>query len=109
MAQPVVIDTDELNAYKAGVVSDTQRRVRSSITVRNLDPALSERLRLRGARHSHSMKAEVRTILQTSLADPVTVPRPTPYDRSRARAEVAGGLDVALPSRQRDREPPPLD
>ena len=39
----------------------------SSLTVRNLDPALKERLRVRAAEHGHSMEAEVRRILQNAL------------------------------------------
>ena len=39
----------------------------SSITIRNLDPAVKERLRVRAAQHGHSMEAEARNILQTKL------------------------------------------
>jgi plasmid stability protein len=42
----------------------------SSITIRNLDPAIKERLRIRAAEHGHSMEAEVRRILQTALTNP---------------------------------------
>ena len=40
----------------------------ASITIRNLDPALKERLRVRAAQHGQSMEAEARVILQTALA-----------------------------------------
>ena len=33
----------------------------SSITIRNLDPAVKERLRVRAAQHGHSMEAEAVT------------------------------------------------
>lgn len=39
----------------------------ASITIRNLDPALKERLRVRAAQHGQSMEAEARVILQTAL------------------------------------------
>ena len=39
----------------------------ASITIRNLDPALKERLRIRAAQHGQSMEAEARRILQTAL------------------------------------------
>ncbi|WP_428492625.1 FitA-like ribbon-helix-helix domain-containing protein [Rhodopila sp.] len=42
----------------------------SSITVRNLDPAIKKRLRRRAAEHGHAMEAEVRRILQTTLTGP---------------------------------------
>jgi antitoxin FitA len=35
----------------------------SSVTIRNLDPAIKERLRVRVAQHGHSMEAEARHIL----------------------------------------------
>ena len=41
----------------------------SSITIRNLDPAIKERLRVRAAEHGHSMEAEARRILQTALTE----------------------------------------
>ena len=39
----------------------------SSITIRKLDPALKERLRVRAAEHGHSMEAEARDILNGAL------------------------------------------
>ncbi len=42
----------------------------SSITVRKLDPALKERLRVRAAERGHSMEAEVRRILREALTGP---------------------------------------
>jgi plasmid stability protein len=41
-----------------------------SIAIRNLDPALKERFRIRAAENGHSMEAEVRNILQTTLKGP---------------------------------------
>ena len=40
----------------------------SSITIRKLDPAVKERLRVRAARHGRSMEAEARRILQSALS-----------------------------------------
>ncbi len=40
----------------------------SSITIRNLDPALKEKLRVRAAEHGHSMEAESRDILRMALS-----------------------------------------
>jgi len=46
----------------------------SSITIRNLDPAIKERLRIQAAEHGHSMETEVRHILQTTLKGPARAP-----------------------------------
>ena len=79
----------------------------SSITIRNLDPAVKERLRVRAAQHGHSMEAEVRQILQTTLTEAERPPVRNIYERIRARFEPLGGADdIALPPRLPDREPP---
>ena len=69
---------------------------------------LKERLRVRAAEHGHSMEAEVRRILQTSLKEPERPPGRNLYERIRARFELIGGADdLELPPRLADREPPP--
>jgi plasmid stability protein len=81
----------------------------ASITIRNLEPALKERLRVRAAQHGRSMEAEARRILQTALVPPIATPSRHLYDRVRARFVPLGGLDLALPARAPAREPPPFD
>jgi plasmid stability protein len=56
----------------------------SSITIRNLDPAVKERLRIRAAQHGHSMEAEARSILQSTLKEPERLPARNLYERIRA-------------------------
>jgi antitoxin FitA len=77
----------------------------SSITIRNLDPSLKERLRIRAAEHGHSMEAEARRILQTALATS-RPPSRNLYERIRARFAPLGGVDLDLPPREAAREPP---
>ncbi len=74
------------------------------ITIRNLDPALKERLRVRAAQHGQSMEAEARRILQTALAPQQASPVRHLYDRVRARFAPLGGVE--LPPREPVREPP---
>ena len=86
----------------------------SSITIRKLDPALKERLRIRAAEHGHSMEAEARDILNGALGLSRTpIPgEPTGADllaRIRARFEPLGFVDLELPPRGGDREPPSFD
>ena len=82
----------------------------SSITIRNLDRAVKERLRIRAAQNGHSMEAEVRSILQVALQEPERVPSLNLYERIRARFEPLGGADaIELPARLPDREPPTFD
>jgi plasmid stability protein len=81
----------------------------SSITVRNLDPALKERLRIRAAEHGHSMEAEARRILQTALKGQARKPASNLYERIRARVDPLGGIDLELPPREPTRDPPRFD
>ncbi len=82
----------------------------SSITIRNLDAGIKDRLRIRAAEHGHSMEAEVRTILQNTLRPTARQPARNLYDRIRARFEPLDGADdLVLPPRATDREPPRFD
>jgi antitoxin FitA len=82
----------------------------SSITIRNLDPAVKERLRVRAAEHGHSMEAEARRILQMALKGPVRPPAANLYERIRARFEPLGFADdLVIPPREPGRDPPQFD
>lgn len=70
----------------------------ASITIRDLDAAVKERLRVRAAMNGRSMEAEARSIIETAVA--------TPYSGMnigqafRKLGEELGGLDdVPWPSR----------
>jgi plasmid stability protein len=80
-------------------------RSMDSITIRNLEPGLKERLRVRAARHGHSMEAEARRILATALRSSDRKAASL-YERIRARVEPVGGIDLDLPPRSASREPP---
>lgn len=82
----------------------------ATLTIRNLDPVIKERLRVRAAEHGHSMEAEARRILQTTLQQPDRPPERNLYDRIHARFEPFGGVDdLELPPRELVREPPRFD
>jgi antitoxin FitA len=63
----------------------------SSITIRNLDPAIKERLRVRAAEHGPSIEAEARRILQAALSGPGRPPAHNLYERIHARFAPLGG------------------
>ncbi len=78
----------------------------SSITIRKLNPALKERLRVRAAERGHSMEAEVRRILREALTGAGRATDKNLYERIRARFEPLGGVELELPAREPAREPP---
>jgi plasmid stability protein len=80
----------------------------ATLTIRNLDGALKERLRVRAAQHGHSMEAEVRDILQDTLNKPER-PAVNLYQRIRSRFAPLGGVDLELPPREPAPEPPRFD
>jgi plasmid stability protein len=88
---------------------DEQGIPTTTLTIRNVDAALKERLRVRAARHGHSMEAELRDILQETLKEPVPPAEPHLYDLIRARFAALGGVDLELPARELVGEPPRFD
>jgi plasmid stability protein len=81
----------------------------SSITIRNLDSAIKERLRVRAAEHGHSMEAEARRILQATLMGASRSPGRGLYKRIHDRFAALGGVDLELPPREAAREPPSFE
>ena len=70
----------------------------STLTIRNLEPAIKDKLRLAAAAHGRSMEEEVRTILRNALTQPGS--SGGLGSRIHARfAALGGAADVALPPR----------
>ena len=65
----------------------------TSLTIRNVHPMLKERLRVRAAHNGRSMEAELRQILNDTLADPA--PRETNLAEAiRRRFAPLGGVEL---------------
>ncbi|HIJ81458.1 MAG TPA: Arc family DNA-binding protein [Desulfuromonadales bacterium] len=76
----------------------------ASITIRNLDNSLKEKLRLRAAHHGCSMESEVRMILSQSLNMPGgTINLAGAIHK---RFVIYGIKNLPIPSRQPVRNPP---
>lgn len=75
-----------------------------SITIRNLDDDIKQRLRVRAAEHGRSMEEEARDILRRVVGEGAP-----PRDLAaaiRSRVAAFGGVELELPSREPMREPP---
>lgn len=79
----------------------------ASLTIRKLDPAVKERLRIRAAQRGHSMEEEARRILSESCN-----PAPPPENLADIASRLFGkenGVELELPPRSPGREPPSFD
>ena len=81
----------------------------ATLTIRNVDTAVKERLRLRAARHGRSMEAEARIILSEAVAGDRDQPEPNLAEAIRRRFAPLGGVDLELPPREFVDEPPSFD
>lgn len=69
----------------------------AALSIRDLDDAVKEKLRLRAARNGRSMEAEIRAILTTAVTDDAS---PTDlFSALTGRFAQLGGVDVELPAR----------
>jgi plasmid stability protein len=77
----------------------------ATLTIRDLDPSVKERLRIRAAQNGRSMEEEARAILKAA-----TVKERHPErglgTRIRQRFAKYGGVELAIPPREPGREPP---
>jgi plasmid stability protein len=80
----------------------------TTLTIRNVDGALKERLRVRAARNGRSMEAELRQILSDTLA-PESSRGLNLAEAIRRRFAPLGGVDLDPHPRVPVGEPPEFD
>ncbi len=69
----------------------------TTLTVRNIDPVIKDKLRMAAAAHGRSMEEEVRAILRNALAQPIA--SGGLGSRIHARFVALGGVELNLPKR----------
>ena len=79
----------------------------AALTIRNLDDAIKQSLRIRAAQHGVSMEEEARRILREALVR-VSQPQPLGQRLKQRFAEVADAA-LELPPRRLPRTPPNWD
>jgi plasmid stability protein len=77
----------------------------ASITIRRLEDATKERLRIRASRHGRSMEEEARAILKVALTGKDATGRNL-AESIRRRLAPLGGVELANLPRERMRRPP---
>jgi antitoxin FitA len=85
--------------------SDTRYPAMASITIRNLEDDIKQRLRVRAAARGRSMEEEARDILRRAIG--ADLPRDLAA-AIRARVAPAARVDLGLPAREPMRRPPQL-
>lgn len=78
----------------------------ATLTIRNLDDAIKERLRVRAALRGRSMEEEARDILRKAVGG---VTGPGLWKRSRILFGGDKGVELEIPPRVEDRSPPTFD
>jgi plasmid stability protein len=76
----------------------------ASITIRNLDDDIKQRLRVRAAEHGRSMEEEAREILRRVMGE--SAPPRNLAAAIRSRLAASDRVDLELPAREPMREPP---
>ena len=77
----------------------------ASMTIRNIDDRLKQRLRVRAATHGRSMEDEARDILKMVLAQQEAAPGNL-ASTIRARLQPLGGVELEVPAREPIRDAP---
>ena len=81
----------------------------ATLTIRNVDAGVKERLRVRAALHSRSMEAEVRVILSEAVTGDRDRLEPNLAEAIRRRFAPLGGVDLELPPPELVEAPPSFD
>jgi plasmid stability protein len=66
----------------------------ATLTIRDVDATVKERLRIRAARHGRSMEAELRSILSEVLVRDEDRPQPNLAEAIRRRFAPLGGVEL---------------
>ena len=69
----------------------------ASLSIRDLDDQVRERLRIRASRNGRSMEAEVRAILAMAVSEPSD--SESLFGALRTRIGALGGVELELPRR----------
>ena len=80
----------------------------ATLTIRNVDTTVKDRLRLRAARNRRSLEAELRAIV-TEVAGTEGRAEVNLAEAIRRRFAPLGGVELELPPREPARAPPRFD
>jgi antitoxin FitA len=76
----------------------------ATLTIRNIEDDVKERLRVRAAQHGHSMEEEVRELLRSAVQQSTGA---SFWRESRRLFSGENGVELELPNRRGDNRPVP--
>jgi plasmid stability protein len=84
----------------------------ATLTIRNIDPEVQKRLRVRAAHNGRSMEAELRDILKNAVSGDAEHEKAEEVNLAEAIRRLfapLGGVELKLPPREPARPPPQFD
>lgn len=78
----------------------------ATLTIRNVDPEVQKRLRVRAAQNGRSMEAELRQIIQDAVSSGAETEETNLAEAIRRIFAPLGGVELELPPREIVDEPP---
>jgi plasmid stability protein len=81
----------------------------STLTIRNVDPEVQQRLRVRAAQNGRSMEAELRQIIKDAVAAEPEAEEVNLAEAIRRRFAKYGGVELEIPPREPGGPPPNFD
>jgi plasmid stability protein len=81
----------------------------ATLTIRNVEPEVQKRLRVRAAQNGRSMEAELRQIIKDAVGPEPEVEEVNLAEAIRRRFAKYGGVELEIPPRERGGAPPKFD
>lgn len=81
----------------------------TTLTVRNIDPDVQKRLRVRAAQNGRSMEAELRQIIKDAVGPASEANEINLAEAIRRRFAKYGGVELKIPPREVGGPPPSFD
>jgi plasmid stability protein len=81
----------------------------ATLTIRNVDPEVQQRLRVRAAQNGRSMEAELRLIIKDAVGAKPEPEEVNLAEAIRRRFAKYGGVELEIPPREPAGPPPSFD
>ena len=98
-----------VSAVIAYIAGDTRQLLMATLTIRNVDPEVQKRLRVRAAQNGRSMEAELRQIIKDAVRGEAEREEENLAEAIRRLFAPFGGVELDIPPREPGGPPPSFD